>query len=97
MISISSRNYAIDILKAIAIIFITNSHFRPLYQDISPSLATLGVHGNALFFFVSGYLLIDSIRKSANGWNWYKHKNKTYSACYVFIWCICASIFFESP
>jgi hypothetical protein len=49
MISISSRNYAIDILKAIAIIFITNSHFRPLYQDISPSLATLGVHGNALF------------------------------------------------
>lgn len=89
----SSRNYAIDLLKGIAIIFITNSHFRPLYQDILPSLATLGVHGNALFFFVSGYLSIESIRKSTNGWNWYKHKIKRILPT-VFVWCICASIIF---
>lgn len=49
------RNYSLDFLKVLAAIFITNSHFIPLYKDISPSLATLGVHGNALFFFVSGF------------------------------------------
>ncbi|WP_349906987.1 acyltransferase family protein [Alistipes onderdonkii] len=49
-----------------------------------------------IIFFVSGYLLIDSIRKSANGWNWYKHKIRRILPA-VFIWCICASIFFGKP
>ena len=57
------RNYSLDFLKVLAAIFITNSHFIPLYKDISPSLATLGVHGNALFFFVSGFLLMMGFEK----------------------------------
>ncbi|MCL7764547.1 acyltransferase family protein [Polaribacter sp. Z014] len=51
------RNYGIDFLKFVAAIMITNSHFIPLYEDHNISFATLGVHGNALFFFVSGFFL----------------------------------------
>ncbi|WP_158974670.1 acyltransferase family protein [Cellulophaga sp. L1A9] len=51
------RNYGIDILKFIAAIMITNSHYIPLYENHNISFATLGVHGNALFFFVSGFFL----------------------------------------
>ncbi len=36
---------------------ITNSHFIPLYENHNTSFATLGVHGDALFFFVSGFFL----------------------------------------
>ena len=55
------RNYSLDFLKVLAAIFITNSHFIPLYKDISPSLATLGVHGNALFFFCFWFFINDGI------------------------------------
>lgn len=58
------RNYATDIIKFIAVLFITNSHYIPLYQEVNPSFATLGVHGNALFFFASGYVL--TLGKSVN-------------------------------
>lgn len=58
-----TRYYNLDFLKVLAAIFITNSHFIPLYKDISPSLATFGVHGNALFFFVSGFLLMMGFEK----------------------------------
>lgn len=50
-----SRLYSLDFLKFVAALMITNSHFQPLYEDVSPSLATFGVHGNALFFFVSSF------------------------------------------
>lgn len=50
-----SRLYSLDFLKFVAALMITNSHFQPLYEDVSPSLATFGVPGNALFFFVSGF------------------------------------------
>lgn len=46
-----SRLYSLDFLKFVAALMITNSHFQPLYEDVSPSLATFGVHGNALFFW----------------------------------------------
>lgn len=36
------RDITLDILKFVAVILITNSHFRSLYQDISPKLATGG-------------------------------------------------------
>lgn len=53
------RNHGIDLLKFIAAIMITNSHFIPLYQDHNTRFATLGVHGNALFFsFLVFFLLI---------------------------------------
>lgn len=58
-----TRYYNLDFLKVLAALFITNSHFIPLYKDISPSLGTFGVHGNALFFFVSGFLLMMGFEK----------------------------------
>ncbi|WP_423997256.1 acyltransferase family protein [Maribacter sp. IgM3_T14_3] len=54
-----SRNYGIDFLKFVAAIMITNSHYVPLYEGHNISFATLGVQGNALFFFVSGFFLIN--------------------------------------
>lgn len=44
-----------DFLKVIATIMITNSHFIPLYKNHNIAYATLGVQGNALFFFIAGF------------------------------------------
>lgn len=57
------RDITLDILKFVAVILITNSHFRSLYQDISPKLATGGVIGDALFFFTAGFAM--NLGKSA--------------------------------
>lgn len=59
----TNRNYALDMMKVLAVLFITNSHFVPLYKDVNPALATFGVQGNALFFFVSGYLMMGGLAK----------------------------------
>lgn len=70
---IENRNYAIDFLKFIAFLFITNSHFTPLYKDVNTAFATLGVHGNALFFFISGFTLALNKNKTHNNFlHWYK-------------------------
>ena len=47
------RNLAIDILKVLAALMITNSHLKPLYIDPFTPLGTFGAPGNALFFFIS--------------------------------------------
>lgn len=91
------RNYSLDFLKVLAAIFITNSHFIPLYKDISPSLATLGVHGNALFFFFSGFLLMMGFEKRKEVFsNWYKKKIQRLWPS-VFLWCIISAILWNSP
>ncbi len=59
------RNNGIDFLKFIAAIMITNSHYIELYKDHNISYATLGVHGNALFFFISGFFVTNI--ESSNG------------------------------
>lgn len=56
-LNMEKRNHGIDLLKFIAAIMITNSHYVPLYEGHNISFATLGVQGNALFFFVSGFFL----------------------------------------
>lgn len=85
----NSRLYSLDFLKFVAALMITNSHFQPLYEDVSPSLATFGVHGNALFFFVSGFLLMMGFeKKKFHGFlNWYKGcMRRLWPA--VFIWVV---------
>ena len=52
------RLYSLDLMKVVAVLMITNSHYIPLYKDVNTAFATFGVHGNALFFFVSGFLLM---------------------------------------
>lgn len=48
---------SIEIIKFVAAILITNSHFDIMYAAF-PSLATGGAIGNALFFFCSGFTLM---------------------------------------
>lgn len=88
----TNRNYSLDFLKFIAAIFITNSHFIPVYKDVNVGLATLGVHGNALFFFVAGYLLIAGLDVYEDKFdNWYKKRiQRLWPA--VFLWSLIASI-----
>ena len=92
-----TRYYNLDFLKVLAAIFITNSHFIPLYKDISPSLATFGVHGNALFFFVSGFVLMMGFEKKQDLFvNWYKKRIQRLWPS-VFLWSIIAAIIWKDP
>lgn len=88
------RNYAIDLIKFIAVIFITNSHFIPLYEDINKSFATLGVHGNALFFFASGYTLTLGKSMSLQFKNWYKRRIQRIWPT-IIIWTILSNLIFN--
>lgn len=91
------RYYNLDFLKVLAAIFITNSHFIPLYKDISPSLATFGVHGNALFFFVSGFVLMMGFEKKQDLFvNWYKKRIQRLWPS-VFLWSIIVAIIWKDP
>ena len=91
------RYYNLDFLKVLAAIFITNSHFIPLYKDISPSLATFGVHGNALFFFVSGFVLMMGFEMKQDLFvNWYKKRIQRLWPS-VFLWSIIAAIIWKDP
>ena len=45
----------IELLKFLAAVLITNSHFKALYVEPYTSLGTFGAPGNALFFFISSY------------------------------------------
>ena len=58
----------ITLLKFIATILITNSHFGVLYPTEYQFLATGGTIGNSLFFFVSGYTLYFSNKDSFKIW-----------------------------
>lgn len=66
------RNLAIDILKVLAALMITNSHLKPLYIDPFTPLGTFGAPGNALFFFISGYGLCLGRWSDFN--NWYSRR-----------------------
>lgn len=85
--------FSVDLLKFVATLMITNSHFQSLYEPISPSLATFGVHGNALFFFVSGFLLMRSYEKHGltNVIDWYKVKFRRLWPP-VFIWILLCAV-----
>ena len=63
-------------MKCMAAIFITNSHFQPLYEGVNTAFATFGVQGNALFFFVAGYLLMMGFgkHKELSFIDWFKGK-----------------------
>lgn len=90
------RNYTIDLIKFIAVLFITNSHYIPLYQDVNPAFATLGVHGNALFFFASGYVL--TLGNSVNRIyfkDWYKKRINRIWPTFI-VWTILASLVFKT-
>ena len=43
------RLYSLDMMKLVAAIFITKSHFQPLYEGENTAFATFGVQGNHTF------------------------------------------------
>ena len=52
----------INILKGLASLLITNSHFEKVYPNSLSVLAFGGSYGNALFFIISGFLIGDCRR-----------------------------------
>lgn len=88
------RNISIDILKCLAALLITNSHFGLLYGDYN-FLATGGCIGDVLFFFCSGFTLflkpMGGVKQLPN---WYKRRiNRIYPS--VVAVAIFACLFFD--
>ena len=92
------RLYSLDMMKCMAAIFITNSHFLPLYEGVNTAFATFGVQGNALFFFVAGYLLMMGFEKhqGLTFIDWFKGKIRRLWPA-VFIWVIVANLKWDAP
>lgn len=90
--TVRERNIALDLLKVIAVLLITNSHFRVLYQDINPALATGGVPGNAMFFFVSGFALTLGTSAKGSYIDFVKNKIRRLLPTFI-VWNIFANIF----
>lgn len=90
--------YSLDFLKFFAALMITNSHFVPLYENVNKSLATFGVHGNALFFLVSGFLLKMGFERhnEIHFVDWYKARVRRLWPS-VFIWGIIAAAVWNAP
>ena len=71
------------ILKFLAILFITNSHFKPVYPEHLNQFAFGGAMGCAIFFFVSGFTLAHS--KKDNFIKWYgKRILRIYPAMWIY-------------
>lgn len=90
--------YSLDMMKFVAAIFITNSHFQPLYEGVNTAFATFGVQGNALFFFVAGFLLMMGFdkHKGQNVVDWYKARIRRLWPS-VFLWAIVAAAIWKAP
>lgn len=76
------------ILKFIAILLITNSHFKPVYEGALCQLAFGGAMGCSIFFFVSGYTLAFSNKGNFGQWT-IKRALRIYPAIwllYLFTW-----------
>jgi peptidoglycan/LPS O-acetylase OafA/YrhL len=76
----------ISLLRFLATVAITNSHFGELYPIGYSSLATGGMIGNAIFFFCSGYTLYLSIVKTKlNSYRWLlKRLFRLYPSIWIF-------------
>lgn len=83
---ISKQWNAISFMKCIAAILITNAHIGPFYPEGYDWMSFGGALGNSLFFFCSGYALIDSI-KDKSFLQWYSRRLKR---LYPTIWLVMA-------
>lgn len=91
-----ARNYSIDILKIIGIIFVINSHLGVMYGDYS-FIAQFGDLGNSLSSFCSGYTL--TLGRIDRFDNWYKRRFRRIYAtvlAYVFLISTCCGLKFNS-
>lgn len=75
-IKLKERDIAIDFVKFIATLLVLNSHMDACYGKYS-FLSTGGGIGDALFFFVSGFVLF--MGRKTDFMNWYKRRiNRIY-------------------
>lgn len=73
---------AVDILKFLAALLITNSHMSGLYPEKFGALATGGALGDSCFFFCSGFLLMQS--RGGDFFSWYKRRvNRIYPTLFA--------------
>jgi peptidoglycan/LPS O-acetylase OafA/YrhL len=63
---------AVDWVKALAIVLITNSHLDLLYPDVRMSAG--GLLGNVLFFIASGYGLALGLDRPTAFWPWLRRR-----------------------
>lgn len=73
----------ISLIRFLATILITNSHFDALYPAGFSWLSTGGALGNALFFLVSGYTLYLSSRRNFAEWILRRY-SKIFPAVWIF-------------
>ena len=86
---VQKRNIAIDIMKFIAALLITNSHMGIMYTKFS-NLATGGAIGDAIFFFCSGFTLFLGQERRFD--NWYKRRiSRIYPT--VIAWAVITAFF----
>lgn len=86
------RVAAIDFLKLLAVVLITNHHFGKLWGDCS-FLATGGPIGNALFFFCSGYTLHKL--EMGGGCEWYGRRLSRILPS-VMAWTLICNLIFDA-
>lgn len=79
----------VSLIRFIATILITNSHYDDLYPQGYSFLSTGGMIGNALFFWVSGYTLYFSLKKVNGGGNsvyWFLRRFlRIYPSLWIFL------------
>ena len=78
------RDYSIDVLKCLAALIITWSHFEKPLGEYS-FLATGGAFGDALFFFCSGYTLFLGRRAKGFTINFFRIWDKVFLLLSSFI------------
>lgn len=89
----TKRDFSIDILKFLAVLLITNSHFDILYPADWAFLGTGGAIGDALFFFCSGFTLF--LKPAGRFDLWYKKRiRRIYPS--VIMWALLAAVVFSS-
>ena len=91
-ITVENKIPGLDFLKFVAAVLIIISHFIPVYKDVNVGLATFGVHGNTLFFFVAGFLIMKGLLKRKEMFdNWMKRRlQRLWPA--VFLWAVVAAM-----
>ena len=86
---VRERDYAIDIVKFLAVLLIINSHADMMYPKLQ-SLATGGAIGDCLFLFCSGFTLFWGGQKSFC--SYYKRRiNRIYPSVFaaaIFVHCL---------
>lgn len=83
------RSISIDYIKCLACLLIINSHLSSLYPRQFHFLSLGGYFGNSLFFFASGYCLIN-IKDSFHKWYW-----KRFTRVYIPYLCMLPFFFFD--